>query len=124
MFNTQNIKFNSYKFKKNFKILGSAHNISELNIKKVQRINGIFISPVFKKKTNQALGIHRANNLLKNYKINKIALGGINNKNIKLLRRYLSDTGKILPSRITSVSQYKQRELSTAIKRAKILGLI
>ena len=45
-------------------------------------------------------------------------------KNVKLLRRYLSDTGKILPSRITSVSQYKQRELSTAIKRAKILGLI
>ena len=45
-------------------------------------------------------------------------------KNIKLLRRYLSDTGKILPSRITSVSQDKQRELSTAIKRAKILGLI
>ena len=45
-------------------------------------------------------------------------------KNIKLLRRYMSDTGKILPSRITSVSQYKQRELSTAIKRAKVLGLI
>ena len=45
-------------------------------------------------------------------------------KNINLLRRYTSDTGKILPSRITSVSQYKQRELSTAIKRAKILGLI
>ena len=45
-------------------------------------------------------------------------------KNIKLLRKHLSDTGKILPSRITSVSQYKQRELSTAIKRAKILGLI
>ena len=45
-------------------------------------------------------------------------------KNIKLLKKYMSDTGKILPSRITSVSQYKQRELSTAIKRAKILGLI
>ena len=45
-------------------------------------------------------------------------------KNIKLLRRYTSDTGKILPSRITSVSQFKQRQLSTAIKRAKILGLI
>ena len=41
-------------------------------------------------------------------------------KNIKLLRRYLSDTGKILPSRITSVSQYKQRELSTAIKTLKM----
>tara|TARA_Y100000590_G_C15518310_1_gene938292 strand:+ start:501 stop:776 length:276 start_codon:yes stop_codon:yes gene_type:complete len=45
-------------------------------------------------------------------------------KNIKLLRRYTSDTGKILPSRITSISQFKQRQLSTAIKRAKILGLI
>jgi small subunit ribosomal protein S18 len=45
-------------------------------------------------------------------------------KNIKLLKRYISDTGKILPSRITSVSQNKQRQLSTAIKRAKILGLV
>ena len=45
-------------------------------------------------------------------------------KNIKLLRRYTSDSGKILPSRITAVSQFKQRQLSTAIKRAKILGLI
>ena len=45
-------------------------------------------------------------------------------KNIKLLRRYTSDSGKILPSRITSVSQNKQRQLSTAVKRAKILGLI
>ena len=45
-------------------------------------------------------------------------------KNIKLLRKYISDTGKILPSRITSVSQFKQRQLSTAVKRAKILGLI
>ena len=45
-------------------------------------------------------------------------------KNVKLLRRYISDTGKILPSRITSISQFKQRQLSSAIKRAKILGLI
>ena len=45
-------------------------------------------------------------------------------KNIKLLRKYVSDTGKILPSRITAVSQNKQRMLSTAIKRAKILGLV
>ena len=45
-------------------------------------------------------------------------------KNIKLLRRYTSDTGKILPSRITSVSHFKQRQLSTAVKREKILGLI
>ena len=45
-------------------------------------------------------------------------------KNIKLLKRYISDTGKILPSRITSVSQGKQRRLSLAVKRAKILGLV
>ena len=43
-------------------------------------------------------------------------------KNIKLLKRYTSDTGKILPSRITSVSQFKQRELSTAIKRVENIG--
>ena len=45
-------------------------------------------------------------------------------KNIKLLKIYISDTGKILPSRITSVSQGKQRMLSLALKRAKILGLV
>jgi len=45
-------------------------------------------------------------------------------KNIKLIKRYITDTGKILPSRITSISQSKQRELTTAIKRAKILGLV
>ena len=48
----------------------------------------------------------------------------IDYKNIKLLKRYISDTGKILPSRITAVSQRKQRELATSIKRAKILGLV
>ena len=45
-------------------------------------------------------------------------------KNIKLIKKYISDTGKILPSRITSISQSKQRELSLAIKRAKLLGLV
>ena len=45
-------------------------------------------------------------------------------KNIKLLRRYVSENGKILPSRITSVSLKKQRELSLSIKRARNLALI
>tara|TARA_A100001011_G_scaffold397367_1_gene498115 strand:- start:1361 stop:1633 length:273 start_codon:yes stop_codon:yes gene_type:complete len=45
-------------------------------------------------------------------------------KNIKLLKRYISDTDKIMPSRITSVSQNKQRKLNSEIKKAKILGLI
>ena len=45
-------------------------------------------------------------------------------KNIKLLKKYTSENGKILPSRITSVSQKKQRELSLSIKRARNLALI
>ena len=45
-------------------------------------------------------------------------------KNIKLLRKYLSETGRILPSRITSVSLKKQKELSRAVKRARLLALL
>ena len=45
-------------------------------------------------------------------------------KNIKLLKRYVSENGKILPSRITSISQKKQRELSLSIKRARNLALM
>ena len=45
-------------------------------------------------------------------------------KNIKLLKRYVSENGKILPSRITNVSQKKQRELSVSIKRARNIGLM
>jgi small subunit ribosomal protein S18 len=48
----------------------------------------------------------------------------IDYKNIKLLRRYVSDTDKIMPTRITSVSQNKQRKLTSEIKKAKILGLL
>ena len=48
----------------------------------------------------------------------------IDYKNIKLLKRYVSENGKILPSRVTSVSQKKQRELSLSIKRARNLALI
>ena len=48
----------------------------------------------------------------------------IDYKNIKLLKKYISENGKILPSRITSVCQKKQRELSLSIKRARILALI
>ena len=48
----------------------------------------------------------------------------IDYKNIKLLKKYMSENGKILPSRITNVSQKKQRELSVSIKRARNLALI
>ena len=48
----------------------------------------------------------------------------IDYKNIDLLKKYVSDNGKILSSRITSVSYNKQRKLNREIKKAKILGLI
>ena len=48
----------------------------------------------------------------------------INYKNIKILKRYISESGRILPSRVTSVSFKKQRELAKSIKRARLLGLI
>ena len=48
----------------------------------------------------------------------------VNYKNIKLLKKYVTENGKIMPSRITSVSQKKQRELSVSKKRARNLALI
>ena len=45
-------------------------------------------------------------------------------KNVRLLKKYVSENGKILPSRITNVSQKKQRELAVSIKRARNLALI
>jgi len=45
-------------------------------------------------------------------------------KNIKLLKRYISESGRIIPSRVTSVSLNKQRELSRSIKRARLLALL
>jgi small subunit ribosomal protein S18 len=48
----------------------------------------------------------------------------INYKNIPLLKQFISERGKILPSRITSVSAKKQRELAKAIKNARLLALI
>ncbi len=48
----------------------------------------------------------------------------IDYKDVKLLQRYISERGKIVPSRITAVSTKKQRELSKAIKRARFMALI
>ena len=48
----------------------------------------------------------------------------IDYKNIKLLKKYMSENGKIMPSRVTNVCQKKQRELSLSIKRARNLALI
>ena len=48
----------------------------------------------------------------------------IDYKDMRLLQRYVSERGKMVPSRITAVSAKKQRELARAIKRARFLGLL
>lgn len=48
----------------------------------------------------------------------------IDYKDVNLLQRYVSERGKIVPSRITAVSAKKQRELAKAIKRARFLALL
>jgi small subunit ribosomal protein S18 len=45
-------------------------------------------------------------------------------KDVKLMQRFVSERGKIVPSRITAVSAKKQRELAKAIKRARFLALL
>ena len=48
----------------------------------------------------------------------------IDYKDVRLLQRFISERGKIVPSRITAVSAKRQRELAQAIKRARFLGLL
>jgi small subunit ribosomal protein S18 len=48
----------------------------------------------------------------------------IDYKDVKLLQRFISERGKIVPSRITAVSAKKQRELAQAIKRARYMALL
>ena len=48
----------------------------------------------------------------------------IDYKNIRVLKKYISESGRILPSRVTSVSHRKQKELARAVKRARLLALL
>ena len=70
---------------KDFKIIGSAHNLKEIRIKEHQGVSKIFLSPIFKKKRNNQLGIFRYLSLRKLSSMEDIALGGINSENIKKL---------------------------------------
>ena len=81
----KNLNLKTTNLKKRFRILGSAHNLKEIKIKELQKTEEIFLSPLFKKKTNQQLNIFRYLKLRATTKMNDISLGGINNKNLKKL---------------------------------------
>jgi len=74
----------SYSFKKNFIILGSAHNLYEIRNKESQNVKAIFLSSIFKKNKN-FLGINRFKLLSHLSKKPLIALGGVSNNNLKKL---------------------------------------
>ncbi len=72
--------------KKKFEILGSAHNMKEIKIKKLQGVDKIFLSPIFKDKKNQRLYLYKYLNLKKTIFMKDVALGGINRENLKKLK--------------------------------------
>ena len=78
----KNFKHLAYSYKKNFKIIGSAHNIKEIRTKEIQKVEKVFISSLFKKNKNY-LGINKFNLFSKLTKKKVIALGGIFFKKFK-----------------------------------------
>ena len=80
-FNTD-IKHLAYSFKKNFVIIGSAHNLKEIRIKEKQNVKKIVLSSLFKKNKNY-LGINKFKLISKLTKKNVVILGGITKKNKK-----------------------------------------
>jgi len=75
----------AYSIKSGFIILGSAHNLKEIRIKELQKVQQIFISSIFKKNQNY-LGINRFKIISKFTKKNTVALGGITKNNLKKLK--------------------------------------
>ena len=74
----------SYAIKKNFLIIGSAHNIREIKTKELQNVKILFISSIFKKNKNY-LGFNRFRQISNFTKKKIIALGGVSKKNEKIL---------------------------------------
>ena len=81
----KNFNHLNYSFSKNFKILGSAHNIKEIKIKELQKVEHIFLSSLFKKNKNY-LGLNKFKLLSKFTKKKIVALGGISKQNLKVLK--------------------------------------
>ena len=81
----QSFNHMSYTLKKKFEIIGSAHNLKEIKIKELQKVNKIFLSSLFKKNKNY-LGINKFKLLSNLTKKKVVILGGISKKNIKLIK--------------------------------------
>ena len=81
----KNTKHLAFSFKKNFKIVGSAHNLREIKIKETQKVDKIFLSSLFKKNKNY-LGINKFKLLSKLTQKEVVVLGGISVKNLKKLK--------------------------------------
>ena len=82
-----NQKYNhlSYTLKKNFILLGSAHNYKEIIIKNKQKVKTIFLSSIFKKNKNY-LGLNKFKNYVNTFDNRFIALGGITDNNLKKIK--------------------------------------
>ena len=78
------LKHLAYSYKKNFKLVGSAHNLKEIKTKENQQVSKIFLSSLFKK-NNNFLGINKFKLLSKLTKKNVVVLGGISKENKKKL---------------------------------------
>jgi len=80
----KNFNHLAYSTKKNFTIIGSAHNLKEIKIKEIQNVEKIFLSSTFKKNKN-FLGINKFKILAKCTKKKVVVLGGVSNRNLKEL---------------------------------------
>ena len=81
----KNTKHLAFSFRKNFDIVGSAHNLKEIRIKEKQKVNKIFLSSLFKKNKN-FLGINKFRLLSKLTNKKIVVLGGISKENVKKLK--------------------------------------
>ena len=80
----KSFKHLAFSYKKRFKIIGSAHNLREINIKEKQMVEAIFLSSLFKRNKN-FLGLNKFKLLAKLTKKEVVALGGISKNNFKKL---------------------------------------
>ena len=81
----KNTKHLAFSYKRNFNIVGSAHNLKEIKIKEKQKVNRIFLSSLFKKNKN-FLGINKFKLLSKLTDKKIVALGGVSKNNLKKLK--------------------------------------